>query len=91
MIACVAPLVSVTLIRLTFIGNDMNAIFALIILTANGPVEAHQFNSMTECTKVQSTLKSESFCAERKPVDINSSMDMMFNVMKNMKTRMEQL
>ena len=91
MIVCVAPLVSVTLIRLTFIGNDMNAIFALIILTANGPVEAHQFTSMTECTKVQSTLKSESFCAERKPVDINSSMDMMFNVMKNMKTRMEQL
>jgi len=79
------------LIRLTFIGNDMNAIFALIILTANGPIEAHQFTSMVECTKVQSTLKSESFCAERKPVDINSSMDMMFNVMKNMKTRMEQL
>jgi hypothetical protein len=91
MIACVAPLVSVTLIRLTFIGNDMNTIFALIILTANGPMEAHQFTSMVECTKVQSTLKSESFCAERKPVDINSSMDMMFNVMKNMKIRMEQL
>jgi hypothetical protein len=91
MIACGAPLVSVTLIRLTFIGNDMNTIFALIILTANGPMEAHQFTSMVECTKVQATLKSESFCAERKPVDINSSMDMMFNVMKNMKTRMEQL
>jgi hypothetical protein len=91
MTQCVAQLVSVTLIRLTFIESNMNAIVVLIFLTANGPVEAHHFSSMAECAKVQATLHSESFCAEKKPVDINSSMDMMFNIMKTMKTRMEQL
>jgi len=69
----------------------MNTIFALIILTANGPVEAHSFGSMAECQKVQSSLKTESFCAEKKIPDINSSINLMFDVMSKMKTRMEAL
>jgi len=69
----------------------MNTIFALIILTSNGPMQAHQFASMAECQKVLSTLRSEAFCAEQKPVDINSSINLMFDVMSKMKSRMEAL
>ena len=69
----------------------MNTLFALIIITATGPMEAHSFATMGECQSVLKTLKSEAFCAEKKAPNVEAELDKMFTILRSMKARMESL
>jgi len=62
----------------------MNTIFALMIITSAGISEAHTFNSMKDCQAVSQKLKTESFCIEKKPVNIEKEMTSMVTLMRKM-------
>lgn len=65
-------------------------IYALIVVTAMGVTEAHQFSKLDDCNKASARI-AQSFCVEKKPVDINVELDRMFEIMKRMKDRMDSL
>ena len=53
----------------------MNSLVALMIVTSVGVTEApNNFASLKECQAVSSKLKVESYCVEKKPVDIEKQM-----------------
>ena len=62
----------------------MNVIFSLMIITSAGVSEAHTFNSMKDCQAVSQKLKTESFCVEKKPVNIEKEMTSMVTLMRKM-------
>lgn len=62
----------------------MNTIFILMIITSAGVSEAHTFNSMKDCQAVSQKLKTESFCIEKKPVNIEKEMTSMVTLMRKM-------
>jgi hypothetical protein len=62
----------------------MNTIFVLMIITSAGVSEAHTFNSMKDCQAVSQKLKTESFCIEKKPVNIEKEMTSMVTLMRKM-------
>lgn len=65
-------------------------IYALIVVTAMGVTEAHTFNKLEDCNKASARI-AQSFCVEKKPVDVNAELDKMFEIMKRMKDKMEAL
>jgi hypothetical protein len=70
----------------------MNTMIALMIVTATGVVEApNNFNSMRECQAVVDKIKTTAYCVEKKPVDIDKQINMMFAIMSKMKSQMEQI
>jgi hypothetical protein len=62
----------------------MNTIFVLMIITSAGVSEAHTFNNMKDCQAVSQKLKTESFCIEKKPVNIEKEMTSMVTLMRKM-------
>jgi hypothetical protein len=69
----------------------MNSIIALMIVTSVGVTEApNNFATMKECQAVSSKLKVESYCVEKKPVDIEKQMALMIGLMAKMKNEMEK-
>lgn len=70
----------------------MNTIVALMIVTATGVVEApNSFSSLKECQAVVDKIKTTAYCVEKKPVDIDKQINMMFAIMSKMKSQMEQI
>jgi hypothetical protein len=65
-------------------------IYALIVVTAMGATEAYQFSKLDDCNKASAKI-AQSFCVEKKPVDVNVEIDKMFDIMKRMKEKMELL
>jgi hypothetical protein len=65
-------------------------IYALIVVTAMGVTEAYQFSKLDDCNKASAKI-AQSFCVEKKPVDMNVEIDKMFDIMKRMKEKMELL
>jgi hypothetical protein len=69
----------------------MNSLVALMIVTSVGVTEApNNFASLKECQAVSSKLKVESYCVEKKPVDIEKQMSLMIGIMAKMKSEMEK-
>jgi hypothetical protein len=69
----------------------MNSLVALMVVTSIGVTEApNNFASLKECQAVSSKLKVESYCVEKKPVDIEKQMSLMIGIMAKMKSEMEK-
>lgn len=69
----------------------MNSVIALMIVTSVGVTEApNNFTTMRECQAVSSKLKVESYCVEKKPVDIEKQFALMIGLMSKMKSEMEK-
>ncbi len=67
----------------------MNSLVALMIVTSVGVTEApNNFASMKECQAVSAKLKVESYCIEKKPVDIEKQFALMIGLMSKMKSEM---
>jgi len=68
----------------------MNSIFALMIITANGVVEApNTFSSLAECNKVVERVSLVTYCIEKKPVDVQKEMNTFLALFKTMQRQME--
>ena len=67
----------------------MNVVFALMIITSAGVSEAYTFNNMKDCQAVSQKLKTESFCVEKKPVNIEKEMTSMLTLMRKMVRTLE--
>ena len=70
----------------------MNTVYALMIITMSGVVEApNTFSTLAECERVVQRVQRETYCVEKKPVDIDKQINMMFAIMSKMKSQMEQI
>ena len=68
----------------------MNSVFALMILTANGVVEApNTFKTLAECQAVVQRVQRETYCVEKKPVDVQKEMNTFLALFKSMQRQME--
>jgi hypothetical protein len=68
----------------------MNSVFALMILTANGVVEApNTFKTLAECQSVVQRVQRETYCVEKKPVDVQKEMNTFLALFKTMQRQME--
>ena len=68
----------------------MNSIFALMIITANGVVEApNTFKTLAECQSVVQRVQRETYCVEKKPVDVQKEMNTFLALFKTMQRQME--
>ena len=67
----------------------MNSVFALMIVTATGVVEApNNFATKAECEKVVQRVQRETYCVEKKPVDIQKEMNVFFTLFRQMQKEM---
>ena len=63
----------------------MNSVFALMIVTATGVVEApNNFNTMKDCQAVVDKNKFTAYCVEKKPVNIEKEMGTFLAMFKRM-------
>jgi hypothetical protein len=68
----------------------MNSVFALMIITANGVVEApNTFKTLAECQSVVQRVQRETYCVEKKPVDVQKEMNTFLALFKTMQRQME--
>jgi len=68
----------------------MNSVFALMIVTATGVVEApNNFNTMKDCQAVVNRISTTSYCVEKKPVNIEKEMTTFFALFKQMQREFE--
>ena len=68
----------------------MNSVFALMIVTATGVVEApNNFNTMKECQAVVEKINFASYCVEKKPVNIEKEMSGFIALFKKMQREFE--
>jgi hypothetical protein len=68
----------------------MNSVFALMIITANGVVEApNTFKTLAECQAVVQRVQRETYCVEKKPVDVQKEMNTFLALFKSMQRQME--
>lgn len=68
----------------------MNTVFALMLITATGAVEApNSFSTMAECEKVVSKISQTAYCVEKKPVNIEKEMKTFFALFNQMRMEME--
>lgn len=68
----------------------MNTVYALMIVTSLGVSEApNPFNSMVDCEAVSQRIPN-SYCVEKKPVDIEHEMNRMVVMMKSMMNQMKE-
>ena len=70
----------------------MNAtIFVLMIVTSTGVVEApNPFSNISDCEKVRVRI-SNTYCVEKKPVNIEQDAKKFLDVFKNMVKEMDKL
>lgn len=63
----------------------MNSVFALMIVTATGVVEApNNFNTMKDCQAVVDKINFTAYCVEKKPVNIEKEMGTFLAMFKRM-------
>jgi len=68
----------------------MNSVFVLMIITANGVVEApNAFKSLADCQAVVQRVQRETYCVEKKPVDVQKEMNTFLALFKSMQRQME--
>ena len=68
----------------------MNTIYALMLVTATGIVEApNNFSSLAECEKVSQRVQN-TYCAEKKPVDVEFESKKFMNMFKNIVKEMDK-
>ena len=68
----------------------MNTVYALMLVTATGVVEApNNFNTLAECERVINRIQFQSYCVEKKPVDIQKELNTFMALFKHMKQEME--
>jgi hypothetical protein len=78
----------------------MNTLYALMIVTSVGVSEGYTFASLEDCNTASNRVR-DSFCVAKIPVKVNVDIDMgvagnmsldrMFDLLQQMKTRMEKL
>jgi len=68
----------------------MNSVFALMLVTATGVVEApNNFNSLRECQAVVDKITFSAYCVEKKPVNIEKEMNTFLALFKRMQKEIE--
>jgi len=68
----------------------MNTMFVLMIITANGVVEApNTFKTLTECQAVVQRVQRETYCVEKKPINIEQEMTTFVGLFKNFVKEMD--
>ena len=68
----------------------MNSIFVLMIITANGVVEApNAFKSLADCQAVVQRVQRETYCVEKKPIDTQKEMNTFLALFKQMRMEIE--
>ena len=68
----------------------MNSVFALMLVTATGVVEApNNFSTMKDCQAVVNKITFSAYCVEKKPVNIEKEMSAFFTIFKNMQKEFE--
>jgi hypothetical protein len=68
----------------------MNSVFALMIITSAGVVEApNTFKTLAECQSVVQRVQRETYCVEKKPVDVQKEMNTFLALFKSMQRQME--
>lgn len=68
----------------------MNSVFALMIITATGVVEApNNFTTMKDCLAVVDKINFASYCVEKKPVNIEKEMGSFIALFKMMQKEFE--
>lgn len=68
----------------------MNSVFALMLVTATGVVEApNTFTTMAECEKVANRISFQSYCIEKKPVNVEAEMSKFITMFKSFQRQME--
>ena len=68
----------------------MNSVFALMLVTATGVVEApNTFTTMAECEKVANRISFQSYCIEKKPVNVQKEMNTFLALFRQMRMEME--
>lgn len=69
----------------------MNSIFVLMIVTSTGVVEApNSFSTFSECQKVSERIAFNSYCVEKKPVNVEGEMSKFIAMFKKLQKEMEQ-
>lgn len=69
----------------------MNSVYVLMIVTMTGVVEApNSFSSLTECEKVVQRIQRETYCVEKKPVNIEQETKNFMNIFKNLVKEMDK-
>ena len=68
----------------------MNTVYALMLVTATGVVEApNNFNTLAECERVVNRIQFQSYCVSKKPVDMQKELNTFMALFKHMKQEME--
>lgn len=68
----------------------MNSVFALMLVTATGVVEApNNFSTMKDCQAVVNKISFSSYCVEKKPINIEKEMTTLLTVFKKMQKEFE--
>lgn len=68
----------------------MNSVFALMFVTATGVVEApNTFTTMAECEKVANRISLQSYCIEKKPINVEAEMSKFIAMFKTFQRQME--
>lgn len=68
----------------------MNSVFALMIITAAGVVEApNTFKTLADCQAVVQRVQRETYCVEKKPVDTQKELNTFLALFKQMRMEME--
>lgn len=68
----------------------MNSVFALMLVTATGVVEApNTFATMDACQQVVNRISFQSYCIEKKPVNVEAEMSKFIALFKNFQRQME--
>lgn len=68
----------------------MNTLFALMIVTGVGVSEGYTFASLKDCQEASNRVR-DSFCVSKIPVRVDVEIDRMFDLLQQMKTRMDKL
>ena len=68
----------------------MNTLFVLMLVTATGAVESpNYFSSLESCEKVVKRIKTDAYCVEKKPVNIEQEMKSFATLFKNFAKEMD--
>jgi hypothetical protein len=68
----------------------MNTVFALMLVTATGVIEApNNFSSRSECERVVTKIQGQAYCVEKRPVNVEKEMKTFFALFNQMRMEME--
>lgn len=69
----------------------MNSVFALMLVTATGVVEApNTFTTMKDCQEVVNRISFQSYCIEKKPINVENEMNKFIVMFRKFQKEMER-